>query len=44
MNMIIVSDAHHMLVPLIYNLGEHSLIITNDYGRPDALAVLYYTW
>ncbi len=24
-----------MPVPLVYNLGEHSLIITSDHGAPD---------
>jgi hypothetical protein len=36
MNIIVVSDAHKMPAPLLYNLGEHSLIITSDYGAPDA--------
>jgi hypothetical protein len=34
--LIIVSPEHHVGVPLVYNLGETSLIITNDYGAPDA--------
>ena len=25
-----------MPAPLVYHLGEHCLIITNDYGAPDA--------
>jgi hypothetical protein len=29
-------NAHQMPAPLVYNLGEHCLIITNDYGAPDA--------
>jgi hypothetical protein len=36
MNIIIVSDKHKMPAPLVYNLGEHSLIIASDYGAPDA--------
>lgn len=34
-SIIVVSEQHHT-IPITYNLGEHSLIITNDYGAPDA--------
>ena len=40
MNMIIVSDAHKMPAPLVYHLGEHTLIITSDYGAPDAFELV----
>lgn len=30
--LIIVTDEHKAPVPLIYNLGNHSLVITNSYG------------
>ncbi len=33
---IIVSPLHKLPVPLVYNLGESSLIITSDYGAPHA--------
>ena len=33
---IIVSPLHKEPVPLVYNLGETSLIMTSDYGTPDA--------
>jgi hypothetical protein len=36
MNIIVVSENHKMPEPLFYNLGNHCLIITNDYGAPDA--------
>jgi len=36
MNIIVVSPEHKMPAPLVYNLGEHTLIITSDYGAPDA--------
>ena len=32
----LVTDAHSMPTPLVYNLGETSLIITSGYGSPDA--------
>ena len=35
-NIIIVSPDHRLPAPLVYNLGECSLIITSDYGAPDA--------
>ncbi len=35
-NIIIVSSTHRMPVPLVYNLGEHALIITSNYDAPDA--------
>jgi hypothetical protein len=40
MNIIIVSDAHKMPAPLVYHLGEHTLIITSDYGAPDAFELV----
>ncbi len=40
MNIIIVTDAHKMPAPLVYNLGDHSLIITSDYGAPDAFELV----
>jgi len=30
---IIVTDEHEGTLPLMYNLGDHTLIITNDYGN-----------
>ena len=33
---IVVSPDHRLPAPLVYNLGECSLIITSDYGAPDA--------
>jgi hypothetical protein len=33
---IIVSDSHRHPTSLLYNLGNHSLVITGDYGAPDA--------
>jgi hypothetical protein len=36
MNIIVVSDAHKMPAPLVYNLGDHTLVITSDYGTPEA--------
>ncbi len=36
MNIIVVSHAHKMLAPLVYNLGDHTLIVTDSYGAPDA--------
>ena len=35
-NIIIVSPDHRLPAPLVYNLGECLLIITSDYGAPDA--------
>jgi len=29
-----------MPAPLLYNLGEHTLIITSDYGAPDAFELV----
>jgi hypothetical protein len=40
MNIIMVSDAHKMPAPLVYKLDEHSLIITSDYGAPDAFELV----
>ena len=40
MNIIIVTEQHSTPAPLVYNLGEHSLIITSDYGAPDASALV----
>ena len=40
MNIIVISDAHKMPAPLLYHLGEHSLIITSDYGAPDAFELV----
>ena len=40
MNMIMVSDAHKMPAPLVYHLGEHTLVITSDYGAPDAFELV----
>jgi hypothetical protein len=36
MNSIVVSPEHKMSAPLVYNLGDHSLIITSDYSAPEA--------
>jgi hypothetical protein len=35
-NIIVVSPEHRLPTPLVYNLGTHSLIVTSDYGAPDA--------
>ena len=35
-NIIVVSEKHPMPIPLVYNLGEHSLVVTSDYGAPEA--------
>lgn len=35
-SIIAVTPDHKMPKPLVYNLGETSLIITSDYGAPDA--------
>jgi len=40
MNIIMVSDAHKMPAPLVYHLGEHTLMITNNYGAPDAFELV----
>jgi len=40
MNIICVTEEHHMPAPLVYNLGECSLLITSDYGAPDAFELV----
>ncbi len=34
--LIVVSQKHRSPMPLVYNLGTHTLIITHDYETPDA--------
>ena len=33
---ILLVTEQHRTIPVVYNLGSHSLIITNDYSAPDA--------
>ena len=40
MNSIVISKEHRMPTPLLINLGTHTLVITSDYGTPDAFALV----